>query len=265
MPLPATLVEPQVIVLLMLVAGIAGFVDAIAGGGGLITLPSLLLAGLNPLEALATNKVQGVFGSAASSHAFYGAGHLQLRPLIAPIAMALAGGALGASAVRGLDITWLRAVIPILLIAVSIYFAIGIRPHASSDGPVPLPVFTAAILGGIIGFYDGFFGPGAGSFFMLGLAGVAGLPLLQATANTKALNFASNAGSLLVFAFSGHVLYPVGLAMGAGQIVGARLGARTAIRKGAWIIRPFVIAVALAIALRLLIDPANPIGQMLFR
>jgi hypothetical protein len=255
--------EPEVIAALVLAAAGAGFIDAIAGGGGLITLPSLLLAGLAPVEALATNKLQGTFGVAAASRMFLRAGQIEPRALLLPVIATFVGAALGALSVQFQDPSRLRAIIPLLLIAVSIYFACGIRLHETQAPASPLPTRPVAAIGAAVGFYDGFFGPGAGSFYLLGLTLLAALPLLQATANTKVLNFASNLAALTVFVLTGEVNYVVGLAMAAGQYAGASLGARAALRSGVSLIRPLVVAVSLAIAIKLLIDPENPLYQAL--
>jgi hypothetical protein len=253
--------EPDVIAALVAVALGAGFIDAIAGGGGLITLPSLLLSGMAPVEALATNKLQGAFGVAAASHTFLRAGHLEPRALLLPVLVTFFGAALGASCVQSLETAWLKAIIPPLLIAVSIIFATRFRLHDNQIRITPLPLRSMAATGGVVGFYDGFFGPGAGSFYVSGLTLLVALPLLQATANAKVLNFGSNMAALTVFALSGEVNYAVGLAMAAGQTVGATLGAHAALRKGASLIRPLVVAVSLAISIKILIDPENPLYQ----
>lgn len=257
-------ITPEILLLLALAAFAAGFIDAIAGGGGLITLPALLLAGLPPVEALATNKLQGTFGVASASHAYWRTGQLDAKALLPAFATTLAGSALGSLAVLSIDAKWLMTVMPLLLIAVALYFLMA--PSVSSE-PNRKPRMAinvlAPLLGFTIGAYDGFFGPGTGSFFMLGFVALGGLGLITATANTKLLNFASNIASLAVFAASGHVAYVAGLLMAVGQVLGAQLGARMALAHGARIIRPLVIAVALLVAMKLISDPANALGQWL--
>jgi hypothetical protein len=253
--------EPDIIALLVAVALGAGFIDAIASGGGLITLPSLLLSGMAPVEALATNKLQGTFGVAAASHTFLRAGHLEARALVLPVLVTFAGAAIGASCVQGMETAWLKAIIPLLLIAVAIIFATGFRIRDHGTPITPIPLRPMAATGGVVGFYDGFFGPGAGSFYVSGLALLAALPLLQATANSKVFNLGSNLAALTVFALSGKVNYEAGLAMAAGQIVGATLGAHAALRRGASLIRPLAVALSFAISIKILIDPENPIYQ----
>jgi uncharacterized protein len=243
---------PHIALLLICAAFIAGFVDAIAGGGGLITVPALLLAGANPLETLATNKLQGSFGSGTAMITYASKGHINLRSqaLMAAIsALAAAGGALVAHL---LPMQALRIIMPVVLVAVAIYFAVkpGLTDADSARRMTPA-LFTFSFVP-LIAAYDGFFGPGTGSFFMLGFVLLAGFGLLRATAHTKTLNFASNIGSFAVFAWSGAVWWAVGLAMGVAQMAGAALGARLAMRVGAGLIKPLIVITSTAMAARLL-------------
>lgn len=234
------------------VAFLAGFVDAIAGGGGLITVPVLMLAGLTPAQALATNKLQACFGSGTAAITYARAGHV--RPLgqwrMALVAVAASG--LGAVVALSVPADVLRGVMPFILIAVALYF--WLKPGLSDqDRAVRMgPALFAATVVPVVAMYDGFFGPGAGSFYMLGFVLLAGQGMLKATAHTKFLNFASNFGSLVVFAYGGHTLWVLGLAMAVTQIAGAAVGARLAMRVGVGLIRPLLVVVCLVLALRLL-------------
>jgi hypothetical protein len=253
--------EPDLVLILVLVATVAGLVDAIAGGGGLLTLPALLLAGLPPVDAIATNKLQGTFGVGAASFTFWRAGHIDALTLAPAVVAAAAGALAGSIAVLNFNADWLQPLIPVLLIAVAIYF--GLAPQLSSTAPPKVPVHVLApALGFAVGAYDGFLGPGTGSFLMAGLVALGGLGLIQATASTKLLNLASNAASLGVFLLMGHVHLSTGLAMAAGQLLGGALGARLALEGGARLIRPLVIAVSIAIAVKVLLDQGAqmPIG-----
>ena len=231
----------------------AGFVDSIAGGGGLITLPALLVAGVPPVEAVGTNKLQSTFGTAMASYRYWRAGLVDTKDLALNIVATLAGAALGASALRWIDPALLARLIPLFMVAIALYFAFG--PKASDVDRVARfsPRAFAWGVAAPIGFYDGMLGPGTGSFFALGFVTLAGLGLLKATANTKVLNFASNVSGLLVLALSGHVIASIGLPMAVGQTLGAYVGSRTAISHGAAVIRPLIVVVSLAIALRLLL------------
>lgn len=253
------------LLLLVGAAFLGGFVDAIAGGGGLITLPALLLAGLSPVEAVATNKLQGTFGVAAATLRYHRSGLLDGQALGSAVALTAMGAAAGALAVQAFDPRWLKAVMPILLIAVASYFLLSRHgdgtPRGRRLGPLAFALGAAAP----IGFYDGFFGPGAGAFYTLAFVALAGAPLLPAIAGTKMLNLTSNLVALVIFLLSGHVVFALGLPMACGQALGAWVGARTAIRHGAGLVRPLIVFVCWAIALRLLLDPENPIREWVGR
>lgn len=245
--------------LLVAAAFAAGFVDSIAGGGSLIALPALLLAGFAPAEALGTNKLQAMFGSGSAAIAYAAKGHVDLRRQLPPAGLALAGGVVGAAVASLLPGDWLRLLLPFLLVAIALYFAL--KPDMDDiDRAERMPPFLFGVtVVPLIGFYDGVFGPGAGSFYMLAFVALAGFGLLKATAHTKLLNFASNIGGLAAFAMAGVVVWKIGLLMGVAQFLGARLGAGLAIRNGARIIRPMLVVVCIALAIRLLADPAHPL------
>ncbi len=238
--------------LLVLAAFLAGFVDAIAGGGGLITVPALLLAGASPVEALATNKLQGTFGSATAALTYARAGHVRLGDQLGMALVSALGGAAGAMVAHLIPAEVLRLVMPVVLIGVAAFFAF--RPGLSDSDRVQRmrPGVFAVTAVPLIAAYDGFFGPGTGSFFMMAFVLLGGFGILKATAHTKLLNFASNLGSLGVFAFSGAMWWVTGLAMAAGQVAGAALGARVAMRVGAGVIRPLLVVTSTGMALRLI-------------
>jgi uncharacterized membrane protein YfcA len=245
-------VAPDAAFLLILAAFCAGFIDSIAGGGGLISVPALLLAGASPVEALATNKLQGTFGAGTAMLAYARAGHVRPVGQLWMAAISAVCGGLGALVAHLIPAEVLRAVMPAVLIGVAAFDALkpGLSDDASAERMKPA-AFAVTIVPAIAA-YDGFFGPGTGSFFMMGFVLLAGFGVLKATAHTKMLNFASNIGSLLVFAFSGATWWAVGLAMALGQIAGASLGARVAMRVGARVIRPRLVFTSTAMALRLL-------------
>lgn len=253
----------ETIVLLAFAAFAAGFIDSIAGGGGLVTVPVLLIAGLSPVEALATNKLQGLFGAGSATIAYAQKGHVDLRAQLWTAALAFAGGVAGAALATILPSDWLRAGMPVLLIAIALYFAL--KPDTGDvDRARRLTPFVFGVtVVPLIGFYDGLFGPGTGSFFMLAFVALAGYGVLKATAHTKLLNFASNVGGFAVFALAGAVWWKVGLMMGACQFVGARLGSALAMRVGARLIKPLLILVSIAMALRLLSAPDHPLRTMI--
>lgn len=234
---------------------IAGFVDAVAGGGGLIGVPALLSAGLSPVAALATNKAQSVVGTIAAAYAFWRNGFVALRTLIPGIVCAFIGSYVGAIVVKSIDTSALTVAVPVAVIAVALYFTFSpsikdVDRAARLDFRIFVPV-----MGFLIGFYDGIFGPGTGSFFMLGFVALFGLSATRASAHTKVLNVTSNLAALVLFIPSGDVLWPVAIVMAIGQLIGGYLGALTGIRFGAKIIRPLVIIVSIALATKLLFFP----------
>lgn len=246
----------DLVVLLFAVATAAGFVDSIAGGGGLIAMPALLAAGLSPVQALATNKLQGVGGTLCASCYFISKGAVNLREMRLAIVMTFVGSMAGTLLVQKIDAGVLEQAIPFLLIGIVLYFLFSPRLSTSSgDGQsrqvisLSLFSFTAAL---VIGFYDGFFGPGAGSFYTIAFIGLLGYSITSATAHTKVLNCTSNLAALLFFIIGGHVVWTVGLIMMLGQVVGARLGSGVVLSRGQTLIRPMIVCVSLAMTAKLL-------------
>lgn len=248
----------ELLALLMGAAFIAGTIDSIAGGGGLITIPALLAVGVPPVSAIATNKLQSCFGTGGAVIAFARKGHIDFRRFALPALGSFLGAGLGAYILTRIDPTFLSGFLPLLLVAITLYFVFG--PRMSDEdrhsllGPRALVGVTMAI-----GCYDGFFGPGTGSFFTTALVAVFGLGLIRAVAHTKLLNFASNLAGLGVMILGGHVLWLIGLAMAAANMAGAQLGAHVAMRFGAGAARPLLILVSLSLTAKQLADPANPL------
>ena len=231
---------------------VAGFVDSIAGGGGLITLPVLLSLGLDPKQALGTNKLQASFGSGSASWHYARAKAVPLRDCARGFMFSFAGAALGSLAVQQLARAALERIIPVLLIAVAVYTLLKPRLGQQDLHPRMTRSSFDFIFGLSIGFYDGFLGPGTGTFwtmaFMLGL----GFNMLRATAYTKVMNFASNLSSLAIFLMSGRVCFFEGITMGVGQLLGAKIGAGMVITRGTKFIRPIFITVVFALTVKLL-------------
>lgn len=250
-------IELSLILIMAGVALLAGFFDAIAGGGGLITLPALLLAGIDPLVAIATNKFQAASATVSATAAFARKGMIEWRSGLPMAAMAFVGGALGALSVNLIPRAVLEALVPVLLIGVAVYFALS--PKLNNDerrAKLPVVVFCLT-LAPLIGFYDGVFGPGVGSFFMVAFVLVMGQGILRAVCNSKLLNASCNLGSLTVFAMMGNILLPLALAMAVGAFVGAQLGARCAVRFGPRLIKPLLIGVCCLMAGKLLLVPGG--------
>lgn len=245
-------VLPHVAMLLVLAAFFAGFVDSIAGGGGLIAVPALLLAGASPLETLATNKLQGTFGAATATISYARAGHVRLRDQAGMALISAGFGAAGAMVAHLVPAELLRIIMPVVLVAVAAFFAFkpGLTDKNKAERVKPAVFALTAVP--LIAAYDGFFGPGTGSFFMLGFVMLAGFGVLKATAHTKLLNFASNIGSLAIFIPSGATWWAVGFAMAGAQVLGAALGSRLAMRVGARLIKPLLVVTSTGMAARLI-------------
>lgn len=235
--------SPEILATLFGAAVLAGFVDAIAGGGGLITIPVLLLAQIPPLNALATNKLQGAFGSLTASVMALRRGLVQWKEMRVLFVCSLIGAGLGAFAVQFVRTETLDIVIPVVLISIALYFLLAPNAGAVERKPrLNNTAYRGAVVPGI-GFYDGMFGPGAGSFFSLAGVALRGYNLVTATAQAKILNFASNIASLAVFIAGGKVLWMAGGVMVVGQIIGAWTGSHAMVRGGTRLIRPMIVTV----------------------
>jgi uncharacterized membrane protein YfcA len=234
---------------------LAGFVDAISGGGGLIAVPALLAAGVPPIAAFGTNKVQSVIGTIIAAGTYWQRGYVSLKALAIAIPLTFAGAFVGALVVKQVDTALLSYAIPVALIAVALYFAFA--PRLSDEDSQERLAFAlfAPVMGFVIGFYDGLLGPGTGSFMTLGFVTLFGLGLTRAAGNTKVLNLTSNLGALALFIPSGDVVWPIAAVMIVGQVAGGYLGAITGIRFGAKVIRPLVVVVSIALAVKLLVFP----------
>jgi uncharacterized membrane protein YfcA len=249
------MLDPLLLLALMGVGMLAGFVDAIAGGGGMIALPALLSAGLPPVAALATNKMQSMVGTGMAVVTYWRRGFVNLPSLIPAVALTFAGSLLGALTVSQIDTTLLDIAVPVALIAIALYFLFAPK-LSDADKAARLPFGPLVpVMGFAVGFYDGVFGPGTGSFFTIGFVLLFGLGLTRATGSTKALNFISNLAALAIFIPQGHVVWPVAAVMALGQVIGGYVGARTGIRYGARVIRPLVVVVSIALAIKLLVFP----------
>jgi uncharacterized protein len=250
--------------LLMLVAFVAGAIDAIAGGGGLLTIPALLASGVPPVAALATNKLQSSFGTGGAVIAFARKGRIDFRRFAIPAAASCTGSALGAFILSRIDPHLLSGLIPFLLIAMAAYFLLAPRMH-EEDRHARAGGALLVIVAFVIGCYDGFFGPGTGSFLTTALVALFGLGLTRAVAHAKLLNLASNVAALVVLLAGGHVLWPLGLSMAVASIAGGQIGAHAALRFGGRAVRPLLIVMCLALTARLVADPANPLSALLLR
>ena len=244
--------QGQTIALLALVAMIAGLVDAIGGGGGLLTLPALLAAGLPPHLALGTNKGCSTFGTGAATVTFARAGKLGRKNAAAGFVGGCVGAIAGAHAQLVVSNEALRPVVLVLLVVAAMVMVVH-RPKARSDAHDPSAIVAFAIAV-VLGAYDGFFGPGTGTFVIVAHASLLGATLGEATASAKVVNLGSNVASLVTFALRGTVLWGIALPMAAGNVVGNVVGARLAVRGGDRVVRAVVVAVSLALVAKLAWD-----------
>ena len=240
---------------LLFITGLAaGLIDSIAGGGGLLTLPVLLSLGFPPKVALGTNKFQSSFGSFTAASYYTHHKVVSLKEAGMGIAFTLVGAAVGTWAVQQVNSGILRQIIPVLLLCIVAYTFF--TPKFGDRDSLPrLSANTFyALFGTTLGFYDGFFGPGVGSFWAMAFVLGLGMNLTKATGYTKVMNFTSNIVSCVLFLMAGYVWFMAGLVMAAGQIIGSRMGALLVIKRGAALIRPVFISIVVLTTLKLLYD-----------
>jgi uncharacterized membrane protein YfcA len=245
------MLEPWVIAALTATAILTGFIDAIAGGGGLIMMPALLSAGVPPINALATNKLQSMFGTAVSCSNYAHKGLVDWRANLLTVLMVFAGATIGVIVVQAIETRALSLIIPLLLMGVAVYVLVSPR-MSDEDAHQRISARGYSPVGAAIGAYDGFFGPGTGSFFTTTLVGLRGLGLTRATALTKLFNLTSNIASVIFFAFGGKMFWLLGFCMAAGAMAGGWIGSHTAMRFGARLIRPLLVVLSLGLTTRLL-------------
>lgn len=245
-------VSPLAIVLLTLVATIAGLVDAIAGGGGLLTVPALLTAGLDTTFVFGTNKGSAVFGSGSALFRFWRAGLIDTRRAPLLFTLGFFGSLGGAALLTLLDKKILTPVVLVLLVAAGITVTL-VRPKPRPEGSLPPPgaSLKMAALALALGAYDGFFGPGTGTFLIIGFVMLLHFTLQEATANAKVVNFASNLAALVLFIGKGLVIWKISIPMAFGQLLGGTIGAQLAVKKGDTLVRRVVLVVVLALVTRL--------------
>lgn len=231
---------------------IAGLIDAISGGGGLLTLPMLLSVGCPPHIALGTNKFQSSFGSFTSTFYYRRHNIVRVREAIPGIIFTASGTVLGTWLVQSMDSGFLGHLIPWLLLGIAIYMILSPRIGDSDYHPKIRTNLFYLIFGTTLGFYDGFFGPGVGSFWAIALVVMLGFNLTKATGYTKLMNFTSNIISAVAFAMGGNIWYTIGIVMAGGQVIGSTIGARLVVHKGSGLIRPVYIIIVILTTLSLL-------------
>ena len=241
-----------VISLLLLAAFVAGYIDTLVGGGGLIVIPALLAAGIPPIVALGTNKLQAVGGSGTATVTLWLKQQFTLSELKLLMPAAFIGAAVGTLAVQHIDAQTLDFVVPTVIILIALYFIVSPIIKLPPATRMSEPQYAGSAVP-LIGFYDGMFGPATGSFFVLAGSALRGQGIVVATKHAKPLNFATNAASLCVFIYAGQVIWLLGGLMFVGQFLGARLGAQALMSINPELLRYLVIALCLLMLLSLLL------------
>ncbi len=236
----------EVILMLTAVAAVAGFIDAIAGGGGLLTIPAMLLANIPPVLTLGTNKLQAASGALTASITMIRKGVVSPSKMKLAIAGAFIGSVLGTIAVQMSPPDMLEKLIPFLIAAIGIYTLFAPSLGEVEAEPRVSESTWQRVVAPLIGFYDGYVGPGTGMFFALGNVALRGRQIIAATGAAKVLNLSTNIASLIFFIIGGNVLWKVGLAMMVGQTIGAYAGSHMVVKGGSKIIRPVIVLVCLA-------------------
>lgn len=241
----------QLISILFFVALMAGFIDAMAGGGGLLTIPALLLTGMNPVAVLATNKLQACAGSFSASVTMIKKGLIHPKMMKIALLFAFVGSGIGTILVQLSPPEFLQKALPFVIGTVGIYTLFSPNLGKLETTPKMSQKSYERTIAPLIGLYDGYFGPGTGTFFSLSQVVLRGRDLVQATARAKLLNFATNIASLIFFILGGQVVWVVGLVMMAGQLVGAYLGSHMVVKGGAKFIRPVIVVVCFCMVAKL--------------
>lgn len=236
---------------LVAAAFVAGLIDAIAGGGGLITLPALLTAGIPPHVALGTNKAQSSFGTLSALLQYTRAGLVDLRRARWTFPLGFVGSLCGAALVMLMRPESLRPLVLVLLVCVAAFLAF--RPpvaHPEGHPPPRGAAWWSALIAVCAGLYDGFFGPGTGTFLIVAFVGLVGLTLTRASADAKVINFGSNVGAVAIFASRGVTVWRIAVPMAAASMAGAYIGAHIAMKGGDRFIRYVVLAVVAALVIK---------------
>ncbi|KGK13573.1 TSUP family transporter [Vibrio navarrensis] len=250
--------DPTVLAVLALVAFVAGFIDAVAGGGGMLTVPALLSLGLPPHIALGTNKLAATFASSTAAFTYYRKRLFKPQCWLRAFIATLVGATVGTMAVDAVSTDWLEKILPLIILAAALYTIWHKTPDANHNSatPAPCPMLNKKQYGQgfVLGFYDGVAGPGTGAFWTVSSMALYRLNILLASGLAKAMNFTSNLTSLVTFAMLGHINWGLGLIMGVCLMAGAFVGAHSAIHFGAKFIRPVFVTVVSILAIKLAYD-----------
>ena len=241
----------EILTFLFFVAMIAGFLDTLVGGGGLLAVPALLLSGIPPIYVLGTNKFQGSMGTGVATLLLFRKKKLNWSAIKYLMLVSFIGSVIGGVIVQFIDTKALSFAIPIVLVFISIYFIISPKPKKTSKSSASSKSFDKYAVPAV-GFYDGMFGPGAGSFFVMTAVMLKKLEIIQATILAKPLNFASNIAGFIVFFSFGHIAFLIGLIMMVGQLIGAFFGTHYLLKANPLVIRFLIVIMSISMLARYL-------------
>lgn len=236
--------------------GLAGFVDSIGGGGGLISLPAYIMGGIPVHQALGTNKLSSSMGTSVAAFHYLKSGYMKWQICVPCVACAIVGAFLGSNASLCINEKTLSMILMIILPLVAAYvlFGKGLSDTNKTERSVTFTIIICCIAALVIGFYDGLYGPGTGTFLMIVFSCVCGLSLSYSAGTTKAINLTSNYISLIVFICNGQVNYILGACAGVCNMVGCYIGSHCFSKKGSKITRPIIIAVLVLFLIKIITE-----------
>ena len=239
----------EILTFLFCIGVVAGFLDTLVGGGGLLAVPALLLSGIPPIYVLGTNKFQGSMGTGLATFLLFKKKKLDWNSVKNLMFASFIGSIVGGVIIQFFDTQFLSFVIPIVLVFIAIYFIISPKPKSITSNPKPNKKFELYAVP-VVGFYDGMFGPGAGSFFAMTGVMIKKLEIIKATILAKPLNFASNIAGFIVFFSFGHIAFLIGLLMMMGQMIGAFFGTHYLLKANPLIIRLLIVIISISMLIK---------------
>jgi len=243
----------EILAFLFFVGVVAGFLDTLVGGGGLLAVPALLLSGIPPIYVLGTNKFQGSMGTGIATFLLFRKKKLDWNSVKSLMFASFIGSIVGGVIIQFVDTQFLSFVIPIVLVFIAIYFIVSPKPKSIASNPKSNKKFELFAVP-VVGFYDGMFGPGAGSFFAMTGVMIKKLEIIQATILAKPLNFASNIAGFIVFFSFGHIAFLIGLLMMMGQMIGAFFGTHYLLKANPLIIRLLIVIISISMLIKYMLS-----------
>ena len=243
----------EILTFLFFVGVVAGFLDTLVGGGGLLAVPALLLSGIPPIYVLGTNKFQGSMGTGIATFLLFRKKKLDWNSVKNLMFASFIGSIVGGVIIQFVDTQFLSFVIPIVLVFIAIYFIVSPKPKSTVGNSKPNKKFELFAVP-VVGFYDGMFGPGAGSFFAMTGVMLKKLEIIQATILAKPLNFASNIAGFIVFFSFGHIAFLIGLLMMIGQMIGAFFGTHYLLKANPLIIRFLIVIISISMLIKYMLS-----------